>query len=241
MADAGGRKGATLLVADEDVHCRQALRGQLMAQGYRVIGVATIGRLDAVLRMVPVDLLLLDEQMTADHMTCSRLVGPGGPPVILFSESCSEANRIAALERGADRCLPKGCGVQELVANLRSVLRRQMRARQEVYRFDGFTMDIATRQVLDTEGASVVLSAGEFDVLRVFVERARRVLTREEILLAARGRDSESFERAVDIQVSRIRSKFGQVEVIRTVRNGGYMFVPRVFLAAPGETPPWIP
>lgn len=222
------RRSATLLVADQDAACRCALRDTLKAQGYRVFDAGDPGRLARILRAVTVDLVLIDEQMPNGDVACIHRAGTGGPPVIVFSAQFGESDRIAALERGADRCLPKGCGTQELVANLRSALRHRNASPQDRYRFAGFTMDIATHQVVDARGELLPLSAGEFEVLRVFVDRPRRVLSRDEILMAARGRDTEAFDRAIDIQVSRLRRKFGPVEVIRTVRNGGYLFVPRV-------------
>ena len=99
-----------------------------------------------------------------------------------------------------------------------------------VLRFAGWSMDLSAWELLDPSGAFVGLTEGEFAVLRLFVERPRRVLSREQLLEGARGPQSEAFDRAIDVQVSRLRRKLRSQgdEMIRTVRNEGYMFVPSV-------------
>jgi two-component system OmpR family response regulator len=98
------------------------------------------------------------------------------------------------------------------------------------YCFDGWRIDLGSHELFDPDGVLVGLTDGEFAVLRVFIERPRRVLSREALLAAARGPDSDAYDRAIDVQVSRLRRKLrtGGDEIIRTVRNEGYLFVPRV-------------
>ncbi len=157
----------------------------------------------------------------------------GGPPVIILSALGDEQDRIVGMEIGADHYLYKPCSPREILAHVRATLRRQKMPEPEPrrgYVFMGWRMDIDSHELFDPEGVLVHLSDGEFAVLRVFAERPRRVLTREELLHAARGPDSDAFDRAIDVQVSRLRRKLqaGESDLIRTVRNEGYLFVPKV-------------
>ena len=165
---------------------------------------------------------------------CRRLVAAGGPPVIILSALGDEQDRIVGLELGADHYLSKPCSPREILAHVRAVLRRKQAPEAEerrAYGFMGWRMDLDSHELFDADGVLVHLSDGEFAVLRVFVERPRRVLTREELLHSARGPDSEAFDRAIDVQISRLRRKLGgsgENELIRTVRNEGYLFTPKV-------------
>ena len=105
-----------------------------------------------------------------------------------------------------------------------------MRETRATFAFDGWTINFGTCELTDPEGVLVNLTEGEFAVLRVFVERPRRVLARDALLDAARGRDSDAYDRAIDVQVSRLRRKLAAPDdrMIRTIRNEGYFFVPRV-------------
>jgi two-component system OmpR family response regulator len=119
---------------------------------------------------------------------------------------------------------------------VRAALRKRGRGAapaSEIYTFDGWRIDLGSHELFDPNGVLVGLTDGEFAVLRVFIERPRRVLSREALLQAARGPDSDAYDRAIDVQVSRLRRKLraGGDEIIRTVRNEGYLFVPRVVRA----------
>ena len=158
---------------------------------------------------------------------CKRLSGKG-PPIIMLSALGDDADRIVGLELGADDYLAKPCNPRELVARARAVLRcgRDSDSGESV-RFAGFRLDLARRELNDPEGVVVPLSTGEFRLLRAFVERPQRVLTREQLLEYAFSNDADVFDRAVDVQVSRLRRKLdagGVGEVIRTVRGEGYLF-----------------
>ncbi len=230
---------AHLLVVDDDVGIRVLLAEQLGHYGYQVTTASGVAEMERVLARTPVDLVILDLMMPGEDglAACRRLVEGMGPPVIILSALGEEQDRIVGLELGADHYLAKPCSPREILAHVRALLRRQKTGdrpgARHVYSFLGWRMDLDSHELFDPDGVLVHLSDGEFAMLRVFVERPRRVLSREELLLAARGPDSDAFDRAMDVQVSRLRRKLGagDSDLIRTVRNEGYLFVPRVTAA----------
>jgi two-component system OmpR family response regulator len=227
---------AHLLVVDDDAGIRVLLAERLGAYGYQVSTAASVAEMDRVLARSGVDLILLDVMMPGEDglSACRRLVQSGGPPVIILSALGDEQDRIVGLEIGADHYLPKPCSPREILAHVRALLRRRnvldVEETRRGYTFQGWRMDLDSHELLDPDGVLVHLSDGEFAVLRAFVEHPRRVLTREALLHAARGPDSDAFDRAIDVQVSRLRRKLraGESDLIRTVRNEGYLFVPKV-------------
>jgi two-component system OmpR family response regulator len=230
---------AHLLVVDDDVGIRVLLAEQLGHYGYRVSTAAGVAEMERVMARTPVDLVILDLMMPGEDglAACRRLVEGVGPPVIILSALGEEQDRIVGLELGADHYLAKPCSPREILAHVRALLRRQKTgaapAGRRAYTFLGWRIDLDSHELLDPDGVLVHLSDGEFAMLRAFVERPRRVLSREELLHAARGPDSDAFDRAMDVQVSRLRRKLGagDSDLIRTVRNEGYLFVPRVAAA----------
>ena len=228
----------TLLVVDDEAAIRSLLAESLTRHGYRVETAANPREMDAVLARVPVELIILDIMMPGEDgiSACRRIAERNGPPIILLSALGEEADRILGLEIGASHYLPKPCSPREILATVRAALRQTEIAQAEVRRaftFAGWRIDFITRELFDPNMVLVDLTDGEFAVLRAFVERPRRVLTREALLDAARGRDNDAFDRAIDVQVSRLRRKLRAPddEIIRTVRNEGYLFVPRVIRA----------
>ena len=224
-----------ILVVDDDREIRQLLTATLADHGFRVSFAANAREMDQQLRAGPVDLILLDIMMPGESgiEACRRLARSGGPPVVFLSALGEETHRIVGLETGASHYLPKPCSAREIVATVRAALRvRQVGAEagEQVLRLAGWKMDFAAWELTDADGVLVGLTEGEFSVLRLFAERPRRVLSREQLLEGARGPDSDAFDRAVDVQVSRLRRKLRAPgdEMIRTVRNEGYLFVPAV-------------
>ena len=233
---------ACLLVVDDDPGIRQLVADSLGGHGYRVLSAASAAEMDRVLAQETVDLVILDVMMPGEDglSACRRLAQAGKPPIIMMSAMGGETDRIVGLEMGADSYLPKPCSPRELLAHVRAVLRRTHHVGREampenrtLLAFAGWTLDLISRELSDPDGVLINLSDGEFSLLRAFVERPRRVLTREQLLDAARGGDSDVFDRAIDVQVSRLRRKLdrGDQDIIRTVRNEGYLFVPRVMRA----------
>lgn len=226
---------ATLLVVDDDRDIRHLLANSLGAHGFRVETAADAHGMDEVLARTPVDCVILDIMMPGEDglSACRRIAKRDGPEVILLSALGEEQDRILGLEVGAGHYLPKPCSPREILATVRAALRKRGTSpapASEIYMFDGWRIDLGSHELFDPKGVLVGLTDGEFAVLRVFIERPRRVLSREALLQAARGPDTDAYDRAIDVQVSRLRRKLraGGDEIIRTVRNEGYLFVPRV-------------
>jgi two-component system OmpR family response regulator len=237
VADRPAGALAHLLVVDDDAGIRVLLAERLGAYGYQVTSAASVAEMDRVLARGGIDLILLDVMMPGEDglSACRRLVQQGGPPVIILSALGDEQDRIVGLEIGADHYLPKPCSPREILAHVRALLRRSAASDAQAedrrgFAFEGWRMDLDSHELFDPDGVLVHLSDGEFAVLRAFVEHPRRVLAREALLHAARGPDSDAFDRAIDVQVSRLRRKLraGESDLIRTVRNEGYLFVPKV-------------
>lgn len=224
-----------LLVVDDDHAIRTLLAQSLGMHGYRVETATNAQEMDVALARHPISLVLLDVMMPGEDglAACRRLSQKGGPPVVMLSALGDEPDRILGLEIGASHYLAKPCSPREILATVRAALRERKVADVETGRsfgFLGWRVDFAAHELFDADGMFVDLTDGEFAVLRAFVERPRRVLARDALLEAARGPDTDAFDRAIDVQVSRLRRKLRSRgdEVIRTIRNEGYFFVPRV-------------
>jgi two-component system OmpR family response regulator len=154
----------------------------------------------------------------------------------MLSAMGEDTDRIVGLELGADDYLAKPCNPRELLARVRAVLRRREtgpdeRSAGRAYEFAGYRLDVARRQLRAPNGVVVLLTAGEFSLLCAFLERPGRILTREQLLEYARGGEAEVFDRAIDVQISRLRRKLvassGEA-LIMTLRGAGYMLDERV-------------
>ncbi|HRE46058.1 MAG TPA: response regulator [Terricaulis sp.] len=221
-----------VLIVDDDPEIRNGLAEVFVRAGFSAATAGDVAAMERALEKNGADLIVLDLMMPGEDglSACRRLSGSGRPPIIMLSALGDDADRIVGLEIGADDYLAKPCNPRELVARARAVLRRAKENDAplgEAVRFAGFRLDIARRELNDPDGIVIPLSAGEFRLLRAFVEHPRRVLTREQLLDYAFSSDGDVFDRAVDVQVSRLRRKLerpGAPEVIRTVRGEGYMF-----------------
>ncbi|MBY0563036.1 MAG: response regulator [Hyphomonadaceae bacterium] len=230
MSDTPAR--ARILIVDDDADIRAGLVEVFERAGFEAVSAGDVPAMERQLAARPVDLIVLDLMMPGEDglSACKRLSGKGRPPIIMLSALGDDADRIVGLEIGADDYLAKPCNPRELVARARAVLRRGKDAdtsAAEARQFAGFKLDIARRELVDPEGVVIPLSAGEFRLLRAFVERPQRVLTREQLLDYAFDNDGDVFDRAVDVQVSRLRRKLERpngLEIIRTVRGEGYLF-----------------
>src|SRR5471030_3022500 len=175
--------------------------------------------------------------------TLRRIRARSQLPILMLTGRGDDTDRIVGLELGADDYVPKPCNPRELLARVRAVLRRR-RERGEggdalgaACEFAGWRLDLVRHELRSPERVVVNLSSGEFALLRAFVEHPQRVLTRDQLLEFARGPQSDTFDRAIDVQISRLRRKLDEVrpanagedqELIRTVRNEGYLFTPKV-------------
>jgi len=231
--------GARILMVDDDPGIRDVVSDFLGRHGYKVSTAGDAREMEQVLERGPVDLIVLDIMLPGEDglAVCRRLASAEtGPPIIMLSAMGEDTDRIVGLELGADDYLAKPCNPRELLARIRAVLRRS-EARQTgtgvgaSCEFAGWALDLVRRELRSPQGVVVNLSSGEFSLLRVFVERPQRVLTRDQLLELARGPDSDAFDRAIDVQISRLRRKLddgGGQDLIRTIRNEGYMFTPKV-------------
>lgn len=222
-----------VLVVDDDADIRNGLVEVFERAGFEASCAGDVAAMERHLNVKEVDLIVPDLMMPGEDglSACKRLSGRGAPPIIMLSALGDDADRIVGLEIGADDYLAKPCNPRELVARARAVLRRARDAENapkgEALRFAGFRLDIARRELHDPDGVVIPLSGGEFRLLRAFVEHPRRVLTREQLLDYAFNNDSDVFDRAVDVQVSRVRRKLerkGAPDIIHTIRGEGYIF-----------------
>ena len=232
--------GARILIVDDDPGIRDVVSEFLGRHGFEVEIAADGKAMDQVLARDGVDLVVLDVMMPGEDglAICRRLSAqPGGPAIIMMSAMGVETDRIVGLELGADDYVPKPCNPRELLARIKAVLRRRNEPRGGDQpmgagcEFAGWRLDLVRRELRSPQGVVVNLSSGEFSLLRAFVEHPQRVLTRDQLLDYARGRDSDAYERAIDVQISRLRRKLddnGDGELIRTIRSEGYMFAPKV-------------
>jgi two-component system OmpR family response regulator len=225
-----------ILVVDDDADLRTLITDFLRANGLRVESAADGAEMDARISAERPDLIVLDLMMPGeDGLSILRRVRrPGGPAVIMLSAMGEDTDRIIGLEVGADDYLPKPCNPRELLARIRAVLRRRGEeaaagaAGGAVRRFGLWTLDIVQREVRRAEAAPAPLTDAEFRVLAAFLDRPQRVLSRDQLIEAGKGIDSEVFDRAIDVTISRLRKKLGPDDPIRTIRNEGYMFTLRV-------------
>ena len=230
--------GGRILVVDDDPELREVIAEFLGDHGFSVATAENATAMDEALSRERFDLVVLDVMMPGEDglSVARRLAAEGGPNVIMLSALGEDVDRIVGLEIGADDYLPKPCNPRELLARVRAVLRRangktEAEPASGGYRFSGWRIDPGQRLLVDPAGHDLVLSEGEFAILVALVEHPRRVLTRDQLLAYARGPDSEAFDRAIDTQISRIRRRLSErdaAELIRTIRNEGYYFVPRV-------------
>ena len=238
-AEETGRGAALhILVVDDDPQTRHLVVRYLVENGFQASSAQNARDMRETLASVHIDLILLDIMLpgTSGLELCREVKQQSRLPVIMLTAKGDEADRIVGLEIGADDYVTKPFSPRELLARIKAVLRRHgesPRAEAVTQRigFNGWTLDLARRELLSPAGAIVELSTGEYDLLIAFVEHPQRILTRERLLDLSRNRVSAGFDRSVDVQVSRLRHKIegetGQ-PIIRTVRGVGYMFLPAV-------------
>jgi two-component system, OmpR family, response regulator len=231
-----------IAVVEDDAEIRALVRGLLCREGFEAVACTGGGDLDRLMEQRRVDLIVLDLMLAGEDglSICRRLRrAPVEPPVLMVTAKGDDIDRIVGLEIGADDYLPKPFNPRELVARVRSILRRTRDTRRpaqhqaaETYRFAGWTLDSGSRQLTDPDGRPVELTCAEFDLLMAFITRAQRVLNRDQLLDWTRGRSAAPLDRTIDVQLSRLRRKLRddpkEPAIIRTVRGGGYLFAPTV-------------
>jgi two-component system, OmpR family, response regulator len=231
-----------IIIVDDEAPAREMVGDYLKMHGFTVTlcdgGKSLRGAIET---SVP-DLVVLDLNMPEeDGLSIIRdLKSRINVPVIMLTATASPIDRVVGLELGADDYVAKPCELRELMARIRSVLRRSSPAKAEsagakaakerLVRFGTKWLDLEAQALRDDEGNEHPLTASEFGLLKVFAANPKRVLSRERLLELANARDSEAFDRAVDLRIMRIRRKIepdpSKPAVIRTIRGGGYLFSP---------------
>ena len=225
-------KANRVIVVDDDTEMRNLLQRYLTGEGYAV-RIASDGKtLDAVLAREPADIIVLDLMMPGEDglSICRRLRGTGDfTPIVMLTAKGDPIDRIVGLEMGADDYLPKPFTPRELLARMSAVLRRGAIARRvtdEIVKFGPFEMNIAEMKLL-RDGAPVELSSREFALLKALALEAGRPLSRARLIEMALGRDAEVTDRAIDVQISRLRKAIGddteEPAWIKTVWGVGYV------------------
>ena len=226
-----------ILLVDDEATLREPLADYLQGQGFVVAEAQSAAAARSELTAWRPDIVLLDIMMPGEDglSFCRHLVETQGLPVIFLTAKGEAMDRILGLELGADDYVVKPFEPRELVARIRTVLRRVDRAsppQAEMedwhYQFEGWQLDPLKRKLTDPEGVTVPISTAEFRLLRAFLDSPRQVMDRDLLLDLVQGRTAQLFDRAVDNQVSRLRRKIeadsSNPELILTVRGGGYRF-----------------
>ncbi|RKU01640.1 DNA-binding response regulator [Burkholderia sp. Nafp2/4-1b] len=229
-----------VLIVDDDRAIRELIADYLEKNGMRVSLAANGREMRNVLDDGAPDLIVLDLMLPGeDGLTLCRDLRAGRfrtVPVLMLTARGEETDRIIGLEMGADDYLAKPFAVRELLARIRSVLRRarmlppgmQVTETAAMLAFGEWRLDTTGRHLLDTEGTLVALSGAEYRLLRVFLDNPQRVLTRDQLLNLTQGRQSDPFDRSIDLLVSRLRQRLRdgarEPRYIKTLRNEGYVF-----------------
>jgi DNA-binding response OmpR family regulator len=228
-----------ILVVDDDVRLRDLLTRYLAEQGFQVAALADATQIDKKLQRDPPHLVVLDLMLPGEDglAVCRRLRGAGETvPIIMLTAKGEDVDRIVGLEMGADDYLPKPFNPRELVARIHAVLRRHGEraapgapTTEGRVAFGGHVLDLVARTV-ERDGRVPTLTTGEFSLVKVFIQHPRQPLAREKLMLLSRGRDHEVFDRAIDVQVSRLRKLVepdpANPRYIQTVWGFGYVYVP---------------
>ncbi|CCD90731.1 two-component system regulator, response regulator protein [Bradyrhizobium sp. ORS 375] len=240
-----------IIIVDDEAPAREMVGDYLKMHGFTVTLCDGGKSLRSAIETGPADLVVLDLNMPEeDGLSIIRdLKGRTNIPVIMLTATASPIDRVVGLELGADDYVAKPCELRELMARIRSVLRRSVPAKAaasaaatapepapakapdpQLVRFGTKWLDLDAQALRDDEGNEHPLTASEFGLLKVFAANPKRVLSRERLLELANARDAEAFDRAVDLRIMRIRRKIEpdptKPAVIRTIRGGGYLFSP---------------
>jgi two-component system, OmpR family, response regulator len=228
-----------ILVVDDDPEIRKLLARYIEGQGFRVQLAASCRELRDKLATHRIDLIVLDVMLpdgSGLDMCRDLRADRSHVPIILLTALKEDVDRIIGLEIGADDYLGKPFNPRELIARVRAVLRRRAEAlpvetEAKIFRFAGFAADPQERRVTDAKGREIALTGAEFDLLKTFLERPGRVLSRDQLLDLTRGREGDVLDRSIDVLVSRLRRKLndgGVSHLFKTVRNGGYQLAVKV-------------
>jgi DNA-binding response OmpR family regulator len=239
------RANPHLLVVEDDAAIVEIIRRYFSSQGFEVTAAHDGATMRAALAQKTVDAVLLDLGLPGeDGFVLTRYLRERWKGALIIVTGRGESiDRVVGLELGADDYVTKPFDLRELLARVRSVLRRTaeaetpVEAHDEIVRFAGFRLDLASRELTDARGNPVPLTTGEFDLLQLFIEQPNRVLTRDDLMNRMHGREAGPYDRAVDVQIGRLRRKVepdpAQPSLIKSVRGAGYLFAARVERGGP--------
>jgi len=234
-----------ILVVEDDPTVRSFIEEYLGGQGYRMSGARDGTAMRHILAKQDVDLVILDLMLPGeDGLELAREIrAESDVPIVMVTGRSDTVDRVVGLEMGADDYIPKPFEARELLARIRSVLRRSHRttttrtetkARQSMASFSGWQLDLGRRQLIGADGEEVRLTSAEFDLLVAFVNNPDKVLSRDRLLDLVYGREMFPFERSIDVLVMRLRGKIevdrSNPELIKTIRGSGYVFTPEVVI-----------
>ena len=223
-----------ILIVDDDPELRELLRGYLGGNGYDVDAAGDGAAMRQRIAAAAPDLVILDLMLPGEDglALCRELRAESSLPILMLTARGEDTDRIVGLEMGADDYLPKPFNPRELLARIRSILRRagENAAREapaRAFAFAGWTLDLGARHLVGSDGVVVPISNGEFKLLRAFAENPFRVLTRDQLMDVLAGREAGPFDRSVDVMVHRLRRRLDddarEPVLIKTVRSEGYM------------------
>jgi DNA-binding response OmpR family regulator len=233
-----GSSDTLIVLVEDDEDIRGLARDLLVREGFAVEVAENAAALDQLIARKRPDLVVLDLMLPGEDglSICRRLRSRGGVPILMLTAKGDPVDRVVGLEMGADDYVTKPFDPRELLARVRALLRRA-RSHGEAepsrrYAFEGLVIDLDARRLETEAGRPIALTSAEFDLLACFVVRPRRVLSRDQLLDWTRGRDADPFDRTIDMTISRLRKKVEAaapgLNLIATVRNNGYLFVPAV-------------
>jgi two-component system, OmpR family, response regulator len=230
-----------VLIVDDDAEIRGLLKEYLAKNGYRVTAVADGKAMWEALDGGRADLIVLDLMLPGDDglVLCRNIRARGDTPIIMLTARGDETDRIIGLEFGADDYLPKPFSPRELLARIKSVLRRARTLPENLkpedarqIRFADWTLAVDQRNLISPAGVVTPLSGGEYRLLRIFLQHPNRVLSRDQLMDLIQGRETDPFDRSIDVQVSRLRRRLGEDAkepvIIKTVRSEGYVLAASV-------------
>jgi two-component system OmpR family response regulator len=234
LNDGGMKNQGRILVVDDDTEIRDLVAEYLARSGYQVSTARDGAAMRRELEGNPPDLVVLDVMLPGEDglSLCRDLRAKSELPVIMLTARRDEIDRIIGIEMGADDYLGKPFNPRELLARIKSVLRRTRsqpapRGEARRLRFAGWTLDCTARHLVDPQGVVVPLSGAQFRLLTVFLRHPEQVLDRDRLMDLTRGREALPFDRSIDVQVSRLRQLMRddgrEPRMIKTVRNGGYV------------------
>lgn len=231
-----------ILVVDDDAEIRQLLKVYLEKHGLRASTAIDGKAMWQILDKSSIDLIVLDLMLPGESglSLCRKLSAETNTPIIMLTALGEETDRIVGLEMGADDYLVKPFNPRELLARINSVLRRVRSIPDSLdpaptsglLHFANWSLDTVARHLISADGVVVSLSGGEYRLLRVFLERPNRVLSRDQLLELVSGKEAMPYDRSIDVQVGRLRKRLGddsrEPQLIKTVRSMGYVFTEEV-------------